>query len=341
MNKNRALKIFKKLHKWPAIIIAFFAILFATSGIVMNHRGIFSAIDVSRKLLPPNYTYNNWNLAAVRGSLQTPENEILVYGNVGIWKSDEDFQQFSDFNQGFPKGIDNRKIYSVVQLNNLFFAGTHMGLFSRNTSKDTWVKIHLPVRENRIADVSLKGDTLLVLTRHYLLKSTDGETFETIQLPAPVGYERKTGLFDTFWQLHSGELWGLPGKLIVDLLGLVTILLSVTGVLHFFFPKIIKKRKQKQKQVRSLVSVKKKNLRLSTPFQECIYGRRYLLPLPANRWKSFLAHISTARTRGSTGCEGFCGTKLQKNIFSPHLRVFILRMNSLQNLCNQPSRNHR
>jgi hypothetical protein len=261
MNKNRALKIFKKLHKWPAIIIAFFAILFATSGIVMNHRGIFSAIDVSRKLLPPNYTYNNWNLAAVRGSLQTPENEILVYGNVGIWKSDEDFQQFSDFNQGFPKGIDNRKIYSVVQLNNLFFAGTHMGLFSRNTSKDTWVKIHLPVRENRIADVSLKGDTLLVLTRHYLLKSTDGETFETIQLPAPVGYERKTGLFDTFWQLHSGELWGLPGKLIVDLLGLVTILLSVTGVLHFFFPKIIKKRKQKQKQVRSLVSVKKKNLR--------------------------------------------------------------------------------
>ncbi|MBN1985540.1 MAG: PepSY domain-containing protein, partial [Prolixibacteraceae bacterium] len=124
-----------------------------------------------------------------------------------------------------------------------------------------WEKINLPVRESRIADVSQKGDTLLVLTRHYLLKSTDGETFETIQLPAPVGYVRKTGLFDIFWQLHSGELWGLPGKLIVDLLGLVTILLSVTGVLHFFFPKIIKKRKKKQKQVSSLVSVKKKNLR--------------------------------------------------------------------------------
>jgi hypothetical protein len=245
MSKNRALKIFKKLHKWPAIIIAFFAILFATSGIVMNHRGTFSSIDVSRKLLPPNYTYRNWNLAAVRGSLPIDEKKILVYGNIGIWKSDRMFQNFADFNQGFPKGIDNRKIYSVIQFKNELFAGTHMGLFSRNISDGKWEKENLPVKEERIADLTIKNDTLLVLTRQYLLKSTDGRTFETAQLPAPVGYERKTGLFDTFWQLHSGELLGLPGKLIVDLLGLVTILLSVTGLLHFFFPKIIKTRKKK------------------------------------------------------------------------------------------------
>ena len=48
MSKNRLLKLSKTLHKWPAIIIAFIAILFAFSGIVMNHRGIFSGVDVSR-----------------------------------------------------------------------------------------------------------------------------------------------------------------------------------------------------------------------------------------------------------------------------------------------------
>jgi len=211
--------------------------------------------------MPPNYTYKNWNLAAVRGSLPIGQNEILIYGNIGIWKSDQKFQNFTDFNRGFPKGIDNRKIYSVIQFGNELFAGTHMGLFSRNISNGKWEKENLPVKEERIADLAVKNDTLLVLTRHYLLKSADGRTFETAQLPAPVGYERKTGLFDTFWQLHSGELLGLPGKLIVDLLGLVTILLSVTGVLHFFFPKIIKTRKKKEKEVAPLVSVKKKNLR--------------------------------------------------------------------------------
>ena len=100
MSNNRAIKIFKKLHRWPAIIIAFFAIVFAFSGIVMNHRGLFSSIDVSRKLMPDNYEYNNWNLAAVRGAIATDSITNLMYGNIGIWKTSDDFLHFEDFNQG-------------------------------------------------------------------------------------------------------------------------------------------------------------------------------------------------------------------------------------------------
>ncbi len=261
MKRKRWIKFFKKLHKWPAIIIAFFAILFAASGIIMNHRDMFSRVDVSRKLLPKNYHYKNWNLAAVRGSVQTGQNEILIYGNIGIWETDGDFQNFSDYNQGFPDGIDNRKIYSTQKIKDQLFAGTQMGLFSRNINDNSWEKVTLPVEEKRIADLNFKNDTLLVLTRNYLLKSADGNHFEVCQLPAPVGYQKKTGLFETFWQLHSGELLGLTGKLIVDLLGLVTILLSITGLLHFLLPKIIRKRKKKQKQVVWLVSAKKKNMK--------------------------------------------------------------------------------
>ena len=241
--KNRLLKIFKKLHKWPAIIIAFIAILFAFSGIVMNHRGIFSGVDVSRNLLPKNYRYKNWNLAAVRGSVAIDSTSNLMFGNIGIWKTTDDFKTFEDFNQGFPKGIDNRKIYSVIQFKNTLFAGTQLGLYKNEDAKG-WQKVEINT-EDRIADLGLKGDTLLVLTRNYLLKSADGSTFEIVQLPPPIGYVRETGLFDTFWQLHSGELLGLPGKLIVDLLGIVTIFLSVTGLLHFFFPKIISRSKKK------------------------------------------------------------------------------------------------
>jgi hypothetical protein len=271
--KKRWIKIYKRLHKWPAFVIAFFALLFAVSGIIMNHRDIFSSLNVSRKLMPPTYTYKNWNQSAVRGSIAAGANEQLIYGNIGIWETDNEFHNFTDFNQGLSKGIDNRKIYSMVRFNNDFFAGTHFGLFSRKPNGQSWQRIDLPVREQRIADLNLKGDTLLVLTRHYLLKSTNGTRFETVQLPAPVSYQRKTGLFETLWQLHSGELLGLPGKLIVDFLGLVTILLSVTGLLHFFFPKIIKRKKNtlasqsqtpkgaNEKAVQNLISTKKKNLR--------------------------------------------------------------------------------
>ena len=261
MKKNRLIKFFKKLHKWPAIIIAFFAILFATSGIVMNHRQIFSSVDVPRNILPSNYTYKNWNLAAVRGSVEMDSLSYLMYGNVGVWKTNDNFKTFEDFNQGFPKGIDNRKIYSVVRFKNEIFAGTQLGLYKRNVNGQVWQKLNLPVKKDRIADLGLKNDTLLILTRHYLLTSTNGIDFNQIQLPEPVGYQRETGLFNTFWELHSGELFGLPGQLAVDLFGLVTIFLAVTGLLHFFFPKIIRRRKKREKKVTSLVGSKKKNLR--------------------------------------------------------------------------------
>ncbi len=260
MRKNKSTRIFRKLHKWPGIIIAFFAILFAASGIIMNHRQLFSAVDISRDLLPHNYRYQSWNLASVRGSFPIDNDSVLIFGNIGIWKIPGNLESFTDFNQGFPKGIDNRKIYSITQVNNTYYAGTHFGLYKRKTKWAEWQKVDLPVKQNRISDVTLKEDTLLILTRHYLLKTHDENTFEIVQLPEPVGYERKTGLFNTLWELHSGELFGLPGKLIVDLLGLITILLSITGLLHFFFPKIIKRQIKKKKPLKSWVKATKTNL---------------------------------------------------------------------------------
>ena len=257
--KNRILKFFRKIHRWPALVIAFFAILYALSGIVMNHRQLFSHIDISRNILLPNYKYKNWNMSVVRSSFRLSENEYLVYGNIGIWKCDSSFSEFTEFNQGFPKGVDNRKIYSIEKLGNTLFAGSQLGLYKRDM-ETVWQKVELPVESDRIADLELKDDTLLVLTRYYLLKTTGNNDFITIMLPEPVGYERKTGLFDTLWQLHSGELFGITGMLIVDLLGIVTVFLSVTGVLHFFFPRLIRKRKQHRKPVKTLVSTTRKNL---------------------------------------------------------------------------------
>jgi len=259
MKKTRFIKILKKLHKWPAIVIAFIAVLFATSGIVMNHRQTFSPIDVSRKLLPQNYTYKNWNLAAVRGSYRLDDNQ-LIYGNIGIWQSSDNFQTFENFNQGFPKGIDNRKIYAVLQFKNQLYAGTHLGLYKRDSLVHKWEKVLLPVEKERIADLEIKDNSLLVLTRHYLLTSTNGTDFHVIQLPQPENYQRKAGLFNTFWELHSGELFGITGKLIVDLLGVVTIALSITGLLHFFLPKLIRRKKRNKKKATKLLTTKKKNL---------------------------------------------------------------------------------
>ena len=242
MSRKKIVATFRRLHKWPGIIITIFAIHFAFSGIIMNHRSLFSGVDVSRKWLPRSYEYQNWNQAAVRGGFVIGHDSLLIFGNIGAWIKTK--QGYVDYNQGFPKGIDNRKINQLIRFRGNLIAATQFGLFKRNKLTNEWQVVSIPINGPRLVDLFVKRDTMIILSRNYMIKSADLIHFETITLPAPQGYTGRAGLFNTFWELHSGELFGTVGKLLVDLLGFVTILLSITGLLHFVFPKLIRRRKR-------------------------------------------------------------------------------------------------
>lgn len=260
-NVAKWIKKLRKFHKWPGIVVALFVLFFALSGVILNHRNLISSVDISRKWMPPGYEYNNWNLAAVRSSLPLGSDSILVYGNIGVWMNSNESAAFSDFNNGFPEGIDQRKIYAMVKFQGQLVAGTHFGLYVNTLNPVKWVKRALPKGEERISDLAVKGDTLLILTRDNLFASDDLLHFERLNIPAPAGYERKAGLFLTLWELHSGELFGFAGKLFVDLLGIVLIFLSVTGLLHFIFPKWISSLKRGKKAYSKPLAAKKWNLK--------------------------------------------------------------------------------
>jgi hypothetical protein len=262
MKKSKILGKLRKFHKWPGIVITLFVILFSVSGIFMNHRELISSIDIKRSILPDDYSYQNWNKAAVKSVCQLSQDSALVYGNIGVWLTTDQFKTFRDWNAGFPKGIDNRKISKILKTpEGRLFAGTYFGLYEYDNGQNKWQKIPLPVEEERITDLILKQQELLVQTRSFLLRSTDGQSFQPIILPAPQGYNGKASLFKTLWLLHSGELWGFAGKLAVDIFGLAILIISLTGLMHFIFPKWIKRRKASQKDNATLVTARNTNLR--------------------------------------------------------------------------------
>jgi len=113
MDRKKLIKTFRKLHKWPGVIITIFAIHFAFSGIIMNHRSLLSGVDLSRKWLPKSYEYNNWNQAAIRGGMSIGHDSLLIFGNIGTWIKTS--TEYLDFNQGFPAGIDNRNINPTIR----------------------------------------------------------------------------------------------------------------------------------------------------------------------------------------------------------------------------------
>lgn len=248
---------FRKYHKWLGVIFALIILTYVFSGIVLNHRETLSFIDINRKLLPKEYRYQNWNNAAVKSTLKISPDSILVYGNIGIWLTDSSYSDFTNFSAGIPKGIDNRKIFQIIKTTgNILVAGTFSGLYTFNYELKKWISVSIPVKERNIADIIQKHDTIFVLTRSLLLKTTDLKSYIVDQLPTPENYDNKTGLFKTLWVIHSGEVYGTVGKIIVDLAGLIFAFLTITGFI-VFVNRIVLKKNKKSEEVK--VKFKKSN----------------------------------------------------------------------------------
>jgi hypothetical protein len=257
--------LYKKLHKWPGLIISCILFYYGVTGIFMNHRSLFSGMDVNRNLLPEAYHYRNWNNAALKGNLILSSDSILVYGNIGIWLTDSAFKQYESWNSGFPQGIDNRKVFDVLRTENgEIYAAAQFGLYIRDRKTNGWSELNTGAKHERFTALTCHGDTLYGLSRSHLYKGKSRGIHTVLtktELPAPEGYTRKVTLFQTVWQLHSGEILGLPGKFYVDLLGMITVFLSVTGIIYFFFPGWIKRRFRLRKSTAKLVSVNKWSLK--------------------------------------------------------------------------------
>lgn len=262
---NKATNLFKKLHKWPGLIAAFVLLYYSLTGIILNHRELFSGFDINRKYLPDNYTYTNWNNAALKGNINLSPNLIWVYGNIGVWQTDPTFKEYTPKNAGFPAGSDNLKVADVHQTpDGSVYAATMFGLYIFDATTNQWQKMDMGNNNERIVAIESIGDTLYVANRSYLYKglSKGFQTqLERIQLDVPDGYENKVSLFATVWQIHSGEIFGLPGKIFVDLLGLITVLLSLTGIVYFIAPGLIRRRKKHMKPVEQLVGVNRWSLK--------------------------------------------------------------------------------
>ena len=244
-------RFWKKYHKLVGLFFTFFILMFCFSGIILNHRKFFSNCEISRSWMPNGYQYENWNNGVTKGTIKLSNNKVLCYGNTGIWQTDSCFSTFQSFNEGLKEGIDNRKISNVVEMpdGSVWCAG----LFDvyRLSDKGLWDKRTVSEEGERITDIYDRNDTLVVLSRSYVFESYPPyDKFTRHELKAPDDYSPKVSMFRTIWLLHSGELFGLPGQLIVDLVAIVIIILCLTGLVYTFLPKLIKRRSRKKLPVK-------------------------------------------------------------------------------------------
>ena len=92
---------------------------------------------------------------------------------------------------------------------------------------------------------------IIVLTRSNIYKVSP-DNIKEITIQAPLGKNNEISLFKTIWNLHSGELWGLPGRIVVDLIAIVLIILCLTGIILFIMPFSIRNSSKVSTQVKIL-----------------------------------------------------------------------------------------
>lgn len=246
------LRFWKKYHKWVGLVLTFFVLMFCFSGIVLNHRRLFSSCNVSRAWLPQSYHYENWNNGFVKGTRLVAPNTVLLYGNAGVWTTDTTLSRLTPLNDGLPAGADNRKVSNVVHTaQGQIYCAALYGVYRLDGR--TWTELPVPLDGERVSDVTLRADTLVVLSRSHVFTATAPyATFTRHELNTPADYNPQVSLFKTVWQLHSGEIFGLTGRLVVDAMALVIIWLCISGLVWFFFPGIMKRRRKSHADTRSL-----------------------------------------------------------------------------------------
>lgn len=251
------------MHKWFSVVAGLLLLLWAFSGIVLNHRKIVSAVDVPRTWLPPNYTPENWNLASIRSALPYGDG-WLVWGNIGIWQTDSSFRQWRPLMDGLPAGMDNRRTMRIIRTSgDLLLAATQSGLFMQSAD-GLWQQIALPLQDERMMDVSEAEGKVYVVSRSDIFMATSAEiplNFERLLLPAASDEDGKTSLFRTLWVLHSGEVLGIAGKLVVDIFGLLLIFFVITGYIYFFFPGLIRLIRKRGMRATGLINTNRFSIR--------------------------------------------------------------------------------
>ena len=273
----------KKYHRWFGLILSVFMLVFCVSGIILNHRQLFADCDVSRSILPPAYHIQNFNNGVIKGSIRidghadlasaggikASDDSILAYGYGGIWLTDTKMKSWKDFNKGLPENVDGRNIRNMVQTKNgeIWCAAT-MDVY-RFDGKE-WKMFPLADNEERITDITLTKDStsIIAMTRSAVYeisgKKTDAANEKTDAanekrdaisektnvtrkiIGQPEGFVPEVTLFKTVWNLHSGAFFGLAGRLVVDAIAIVLIILSITGIILFILPYRIRRQKRLQ-----------------------------------------------------------------------------------------------
>ncbi len=274
----RLFRISRWLHRNLGLWLCLYLVLEALTGILLNHPQQLEAFSVSAFWLPPSYRVSNWNRGVLRTvvfSRQTPTLAFLC-GTEGVWRTTDGGRSFEEMNDGLPRSREFRRTNHLLLIESargsFLFAGTKGGLYVCSPAQGKWHRLSLgnavhsdadasPEKREEVVKLFLVDNELIVVTDSRVFRavwtgSPADLTFRPVRLlRSAADLEKTIPAVELLLAMHSGELWRLPGRLLVDFGALALLFLSLTGFYIWYVPyrnrRLSQKRLSQEESARS------------------------------------------------------------------------------------------
>ncbi len=273
----------KRLHKYVGLLLILYGMLMGVSGIFVNHPEWIASLSVPRWLVPPQYHPHNLDRGTLNQLIYAANNPQQAYfsGTEGVWQTSDGGYTFQPMANGFPSARFQRVTNSLLLWEgkgDRLFAGTESGLFVCDPAVGLWDEVSLGKKAESVRSILAVDGNIVVCTDSDLWNCVappagdEPWTFQKIDSQRSIADDspaRRVSVILVFFELHSGAFFGQYGKLLFDLVGVITVLLCCSGFYLWYYPWRKKYRHKRRVENETLAFLRSSTNEHTSQGQEC------------------------------------------------------------------------
>ncbi len=241
---RRSFRISRTIHKYLGLVLGLYLLAMGASGLFLNHPEWIRSIDTPQAIVPGDYSYKNWNRMLIRGGSITADGTWYLAGKSGVARSVDQGRSFSILNEGFPVAAYNRDTADLLILDEhpdgkLLLAATRSGLYQKQ-GDNPWSQVDLPGAPSSPRMVALvETDGRIVAFSEHSAWQADTKALNFSQAELAIarqGSASTVPLFRVLHDIHNGAILGAPGKILLDISGIILVILGASGLVIWFVP---------------------------------------------------------------------------------------------------------
>ena len=236
----------KNIHKYTGLVFLLYFLSAGVSGVLLNHPSLIRKVATPLFFTPPAFRFENWNRMAMREAVfsVTDSESLIVGGRAGVWGSPDGGRTFFPMDEGYPASAFERDTLCLLLYESdgerTLYAGTRNGLYRFEFERNKWQGIEDVRLENtEVVDLVRRKESVLVFTPAACYRLEGGKQSPVLHLMPMVSgaaRNRHEPLTRFVLRLHDGSVFGLPGRLLADLVGIILIFMTISAICIWYIP---------------------------------------------------------------------------------------------------------